>query len=395
MNNKIDVNEMHRLISERKKASNDVLEEGYETFHKATRVTGKVYEAPVKISELAQVFENRTKLTELDVTIMFIAIGLQIVRQFLQSKFSFPPERLDDKTAAGEHNYSKDARNKGYYNPSLEEIISKPVPFDVIDGADGKFKGSGFLGHRGKTVGHDPLLGLIIGTANIATATVTISNGRFNYQSYHVRTNEMNRDSFAENADTIKVLHHTYDKIANNTGGDGRARVAAAFGQEIIHLKSDVYSKKSLPLPIISSISPELAGELAKYGFDCANALYVGEQLMVVAEQIAYAKMINYFISIFHRLFYDGSTEQELKLYEVRTRKIISYSNMVATAFNLGKCGFDAYNGDYKKAFEEFDLGGLCVTVWTIINNQKFMDKVRHEFVIGEFRKEIDSIVAY
>lgn len=380
-------------IDASKERRNIIDEECLTDLQKQIVITNYVYHAPERISELAKEFENKTKLTGQDVSILFIAIGLQIIRQFLQEKISLPEERPDDQTAAGKHDYSKEERNKGYYNPSLSEIVTKPVPFDVIDGADGKFKGSGKFGHRGKTLGHDPLLGLIFGTANIATATVTLTHGRFNYESYHVRTNERNRDGFAEHADTVKVFKYTVDKIVNNTGEDGRKRVAASFAKEIIHLKSDVYSKNSLPLPILTSISPEFASKLAEYGIDCANLLYVGKQLEVIGKQAGYAIFINYLVSIFHRLFFDGTTKEEEKLYEVRTRKIIAFSNVIASAFNLGICGFAAYNGDYKKAVENLDVGGLCVTVHRVITDTQFINKVRHELVIGTFEKEIEEIL--
>ena len=224
-------------IDASKERRNIIDEECLTDLQKQIVITNYVYHAPERISELAKEFENKTKLTGQDVSILFIAIGLQIIRQFLQEKISLPEERPDDQTAAGKHKYSKEERNKEYYNPSLSEILYKPVPFDVIDGSNKKFEESGKFKHRGKTLGHDPLLGLIFGTANIATATVTLTHGKFNYESYHVKTNERNRDGFAERADTVKVFEYTMDKIVNDTGGDGRKRVAASlFIQKIAFL---------------------------------------------------------------------------------------------------------------------------------------------------------------
>ena len=51
----------------------------------------------------------------------------------------------------------------------LDEIITNPVPFDANVGANGALSGGGKMGHRVTAIGHDPLLGLIFGTANIAT----------------------------------------------------------------------------------------------------------------------------------------------------------------------------------------------------------------------------------
>ena len=361
------------------------------------RITYIVNNTPHIINDLAEEFKEKTALTRTDVAVMFVAIGLQLLRQYMQEKLSAPEERPGDQEAAGKHEYSKDERSKGYYQPTLKDIMYKPVPFDVIEGSAGRLAGGGSLAHRGKTVGHDPLLGLIVGTANIATSTVTIAEGKFEYNSYHVRTNERNRDSFAENASTGLVMYYTIDKVVNNPkdkfGDTGREKVQEAFKQEVKHLISDVYSKNSLPLPILSSISPEFASKLADYGFDCANVLYVAQQLKIASKQAGYAIFINYIIALFHGLFYDGKTEMDRKLYEVRTRKILMYSNIVASALNLGVCGLAAYRGNYKSAYENLDLGGIAVTVYRIITDTKFINQVRKEFVIGGYKTKINDIL--
>lgn len=79
----------------------------------------------------------------------------------------------------------------------------------------------------------------------------------------------------------------------------------------------------------------------------------------IASKQAGYAIFINYIIALFHGLFYDGKTEMDRKLYEVRTRKILMYSNIVASALNLGVCGLAAYRGNYKSAYENLDLGGI------------------------------------
>ena len=45
--------------------------------------------------------------------------------------------------------------------------------------------------------------------------------------------------------------------------------------------------------------------------------------------------MINSLIAMIHGLFYDGNSEMDKKLYEVRTRKILSYSNLAASSTSV------------------------------------------------------------
>lgn len=275
------------------------------------------------LSDLDYEFEKKTGLTSQDVTFLFLAIGLQIARQYLLTKF---PIRLKDDEAASNtfgHETEHSNREHRYYEPSLEEIIKNPVPFDAIIGSDGVLAGGGKFGHRGKTLGHDPLLGLIFGTANIATATVTTTD----YESFHVHTNESKKDFFDQNASTYMVVTKTTNKLLHE-GQAGKRKVVAALGKEIIHLRSDVDSKASLPLPIITSIDPAWASKLAKFGLDVSNVATVGKQA-------GYAILINSMIELLHSMFFEGGTDLDRRIYHVRTLKIVNYSNVIECVKNL------------------------------------------------------------
>lgn len=62
-----------------------------------TRVESVLQSTPKILDDLDAEFCKRTKLEPLDVSVMFVAIGLQVARQYLLTKF---PARLDDQTAA-------------------------------------------------------------------------------------------------------------------------------------------------------------------------------------------------------------------------------------------------------------------------------------------------------
>ena len=317
------------------------------------------------LNNLDEQFCKATKLSKLDMEFLFVAIGLQLIRQYLLTKF---PERLDDKTAAAStwgHREEHSNRIHRYYNPSLEEIISNPVPFDANIGANGALSGAGKLGHRVKAIGHDPILGLVFGTANIATSTLTTSD----FVSYHIYTNENKRDYFKSRARTRLVLSKTAEKVVSG-GYEGKIIVATSLLKELVHLRSDLYTQNSLPIPIVSVIDPKKASLLANYGFDMANVVTVGKQA-------SYVIFINTMIAMLHRLFFDGKTDE--KMYEVRTRKILMYSNAVATSSNLMVV---AATRDMK----HLDLGGLAVTVTELITDTKFISEVKHEFIFGRYK---------
>lgn len=328
------------------------------------------------LAEIDQRFEQCTGLNKLDTAFLFMAVALQIVRQYLFTRF---PERIDDQVSAKNtagHTEEHSNRVHRYYNPSLDEILTNPVPFDANIGANGALAGGGHMGHRVTALGHDPILGLIIGTANIATSTLTNKD----LQSYHIYTNAGNRDYFRNNANTGLVFSKTGDKLLHQ-GFDGKKRVGASLVKEIIHLKSDLYTKNSLPLPFISVIDAGLAADLAERGLDMANAVTVGKQA-------TYSILINTIIAMIHGLFYDESVDVNRKLYEVKTRKILSYSNLIASSSNLLYVGGNMFIGN-ETALKSLDIGGLLVTIYRVATDASAIRNIKSEFLEHEFLAQI------
>lgn len=227
------------------------------------------------------------------------------------------------------------------------------------------------MGHRVTAIGHDPILGYVFGTANIATSTLT----NHLLQSYHIATGERG-DYFRNQASTALVLIRTKDKLLHE-GWEGKKKVAVSLLKEAIHLKSDIGTKHSLPLPMISLVDAHLASELAERGLDMANAVTVGKQA-------AFAVMLNAFIAMLHDICYDGSMSSR-KLYSVKTRKILMYSNMIATVSNVIITALSAYVGAGDIAARNFDMGGFMVTVYRIVNDRNFIKEIKQEFLANEF----------
>jgi hypothetical protein len=335
------------------------------------------------LDNLDSEFETKTGLNKLDISFLFFATALQCIRQYFITPFQ---ERVDDKTAV---KYTKGRleehsdRSHRWYNPSLEEIITNPVPFDTNFGSKNFDLGiGGGFTHRAKTLGHDPLLGWIFGTANIATSTMTT----WDFRSYHIKTGETAsgdaRDKISSNADTGKVVYYTKERLLN-AGIEGKQAVGTALLKEAIHLKSDINTFAGLPLPVVSSISPDFARQLANYGLDMGNVL-------TVAKQASYATLINCMIAMIHGLLYDKTQYRSWSVYEVKTRKILSYSNTIASASNIIYVAINACLGN-KSEIGKLDIGGILVTIYRLINDSKFIREVKEEFVFGGFNKLIQG----
>jgi hypothetical protein len=181
------------------------------------------------------------------------------------------------------------------------------------------------------------------------------------------------RDGLYQHASTEKMFEKTYTRIKTEP-----IAFAAAIIKQALHYESDVYSTAGLPIPGASSlVSPEFSQKLANYGLDLGN-------IMTVGKQVTGAVFINTLIAMIHRLFYDENICESEKLYEVKTRKILSYSNALATTSNV------IYTG-ITKDFTKLDIGGMIVTVYRLINDYKFIRDVKEEFVFGGFDKLIQG----
>lgn len=342
--------------------------------------------AAIIIDDIDRKFEKATKLQGIDITFLLFATALQCIRQYVIGTLT---QRVDDKTAANNtkgHDEEHSCREHKLYNPSLNEIATNPVPFDAIyGGKDFDLGIGGGFNHRAKTLGHDPLLGWVFGTMNIATSTVTVSEG---FKSYHVLTgytaNGAARDKISKHADTAKVLNYSKNKLFND-GIEGKEKIGIALMKEAIHLKSDMYSTASIPIPIVSAISIDSARKLADYGLDMGNVLKV-------SNQAGFAVLINSMIGMIHGLFYDESQYSSWNLYSVKTRKILSYSNIIASASNVIAVAIGAIVGTVadnpmmvKKSLNYLDIGGIMVTIYRVVNDTRFIMEVKKEFLEHEW----------
>ena len=147
-------------------------------------------------------------------------------------------------------------------------------------------------------LGHDPLLGIVIGTANIMTSTIT----RNDFVCWHINTIAHLRtaknggeyfaylDTVCDRANIIEIFKSIANRIEQE-GKEGWITLGTALLKEIVHLFSDLPSKQGLPIPIISTFSPELARTLSFYGLNTSTITQGGFATI----------FINWLIGFLHR----------------------------------------------------------------------------------------------
>lgn len=248
--------------------------------------------------------------------------------------------------------------------PDWKEILLQSVPYDAIK-TNGSVADTGLAGttHRYRTLGHDPVLGWIFGPINILTSSLT----KFNLETYQVKQMTIIGHYPAQ---CIGALQN-----AINFSYQEPKCLVAAIARQAIHFGSDYFTTQGLPVPLISMVDNELAQKMITEWHIDMWSITRGATLSI---------FINQLIAIIHQLFYEGKTDMDQQLYEVRTRKILSYSNAIASTTNL-------FYVVGTKDMTKLDVGGLCATIYRLITDYKFIHKVKEDFIFGNYWKMFEG----
>ena len=146
-------------------------------------------------------------------------------------------------------------------------------------------------------------------------------------------------------------------------------------------MKSDVFTKLGLPVPILGTFSESLAGDLYKSQYDLLCSI---RDIAIIGQQAYWSILINMIVGLVHGIFYNPKTDGDRKLYEVRTRKIICISNALASAGNIA---YAAATENWKK----LDVGGILVTLYRLFTDINFMTRVKKEFIEHEMDKVLEK----
>lgn len=386
------------------------------------RVADVAHNSKQILEDLDREFEACTGLTGTDIKFLFTAVGLQLARIAIVNELTRTENAGKGNKKEGSlhdlqdrifEKFKKDTvlKDRPYYS-SLEHIISTHnVPYDTTKFLTEKtyqtllnkpkkdyswdfdiskfmlteklplFKGDG--NHRFVTLGHDPVIGLIFGTANIMTNTITCVKhpdiGIPIITTNHVIfTSDYKEPSIGKYASTSKMLKI----VANRTTEEPTALVAALIKQ-IIHIGTDIYTTCGINIPGASLI-------LDNKGVKELTERISAGDLLKIGTSASLANLINTIISTIHALMYDSSMPVNKDVYGVRTRKIIMYSNVIASCSNVLWTGAQMYAGK-ENAIRQLDIGGLLVTLKRLRTDSEYIRRIKEEFVFGNFNQLIQG----
>lgn len=339
-------------ISADLRTSQEHLSQIGDEYHRVTKLSGQ---AARIVDQIDLDFKTKTKLSNLDITILFLATAIQCTRQYLLSN-----DKL--RLTANQGDSLMENTVGQLVPPSLEDILFQSVPYDAITtGPHVSATGLSGTTHRYRTLGHDPILGWVFGTANIMTSSLT----KYNFETYQVRD--------------MQIIRHyplgipgMFENAAKYTQKNP-SLLAAAVARQAIHFGSDYFTKQGLPVPLVAIVNNDLAKNMVLKGNVDMWSIFRGAAL---------SALINQLIAAIHQLFYREKRDGSFTLYEVRTRKILSGSNLLASGSNVI---VTAVTQDARK----LDVGGMLITISRIVSDYRFIHEIKKDFLKNELYDRI------
>lgn len=414
--------ELHKKREQIKDNSDITLRNMQKLADESNRVANVAHDADSIIKDLDREFEEVTGLKGNDIKFLFVAVGLQVARIIIINELTkIEPAGAGNKNEARLHEFQEEllgkfnsrecVKERPYY-ASMEHIITRlGVPYDAtaslsnktIENLIGKnrewdfdiesmiptekmslFKGAN---HRFATLGHDPILGLIFGTGNIMTNTITcvktpLAVGGIGIPilatNHVVYTSDFKDPRIATYGSTAVMLEQTVTRTLEQPSA-----FVAALIKQIIHIGTDLYTPCGIQIPganlILSNTDTEKLTQ------------YIGAgDIVKIGASAGIAELINLLISTLHSLMYDTSMPISRELYNVRTRKIIMYSNAIATGSNVLWVGGNLLAGN-EGAIKQLDIGGLLVMIKHLISDTKYIRQIKEEFILQGFNNLIEG----
>lgn len=335
-----------------------------------------------RLDAIHEEFSHKTSIVnKTDLMFLGIATALQTTKSLLfgqiAKKFDYgnsfnPDDRLahNDKSIEKEHRRANDEfkeklekHGHGYWM----NILYQTPPYDITKGSPAINRNMEGGYHRIHTLGHDPILGWIFGTANILTDTITFEDFKSNRV---IRKPKMMITP--ESVSFTKLFSESFEMCKADS-----LNLPAAIFAEGCHLKSDEFTKLGLPVPILEAINPDFASKLYKSNYD---ALCFSRDLKIVGASAGISIFIDLIIGLVHGLFNKEKINKDL--YEVRTRKILLISNSIASTSNIIQT---VITNNPKN----LDLGGLLVTLSHLFMDLRFISRIKEEFIRQELNKDL------
>lgn len=292
--------------------------------------------------------------------------------------------KVKDLEKKREELLNNDTSNDGSKYRTVTEIFTRPVPYDAMSPVSDKVSLPIQLvgtNHHAYTLGHDPIMGWLFGTMNIMSRSIT-----FNYPLWPTFwvVDDGNKIKCPTGMGIISIIF----SCVHSTQEDDKRLPASVF-RHGLHMISDKYGKTGLPINIPFR-SADKAQELIEKGWNSEEAKkfmikvmkIVAKDSLIIGIQFLLSYFINQIIKAIHLMMYDEERDGDIKLYEVRTRRILMTANVISTTSNFAYVAVT-------KQLNALDIGGAIETIRRIVIDIDYINKIKKEFIESSFRNMV------
>ena len=349
-------------------------------------------------------FKERVKLQGDDLKYLFFASMLQVARVLIINSITkINKAGADNKQEAWLHQKQDEIFSKfkdspetvndhDKYYASIHHILTnRGVPYDATRGGKnfgifGRIGGHKGANHRFATLGHDPVFGLIFGTANIMNNTITTvrEDGLLPFEipspislprTYFAGYTNGKDPQITDNANTVKMLKRSSGRVFEEPQA-----AAAALIKQLIHIGTDLYTPCGIQFPLANVVLDRAHAEtLTKY-VSTGDILKVGAQAGLAAG-------INWLIATLHGCQYVYSSNNEkfsLETYQARTKKILLISESIVTSSSII---YSCITNNPRC----LDLGGAAVLMYRLFTDVRFITRLKEEYLTSNLSDIYDQ----
>ena len=194
----------------------------------------------IAIRQLNEEFNQIHRLDKMDITISAIAGIVGAAVDILM--VGIPQKGAEGLEAGSLSNYIRKKFDEVFPEEEMEKLANSKaskVPFDAQDNRNTteRVEGLSAYYHRLLSLGHDPLLGFVVGVFDIMTGRMTTIDK------------------------TGKIVSQVMENYADRKESD----VFAALAKQIAHLKSDITTSMGLPAPLMGLFNLFQFGSVGEY----------------------------------------------------------------------------------------------------------------------------------
>ena len=291
------------------------------------------------------------------------------------------PEKTPEGLKAGSlSNYIRDYFDRKFPEEEMQKLANSKeskVPFDAQDNRHTTIRVEGLSAyyHRLLQLGHDPVLGFIVGVADILTGRMT----------------------------TIDKTGNVVSQVMENYAGRKETEIFKALAKQIAHFKSDITTSMGLPAPFMSLFNLLQFGNIGEYdqtiaeivqgmyyeGYDFIHfcSMSIPTMLVEVIVRMGYA---------FKRISEGHAIKDSIPVSLNREKypneaTMLFLGHSAATAVNAGKVAFTenpmAINYPQWIAFTKYSYSQLK---WAVMEKPT----IRDAYVTGKIYEEMNAVFA-